>query len=77
MLFSNTISKIQQNSDEIWKFEKLKLICQYDENSHLLPLPPPFNLINYGIKIIKSFKKCDNHLEDITDSLAEREIDGK
>lgn len=53
---------MEQNAKEIWIFQNFKLIYEYRLNEileiKLWPLPPPFNLINFPVFLIKlCFKK--------------------
>ncbi len=56
-MFSNTFNNVEQNANEIWKFNNFRLIYSYRLNElpniKLWPAPPPFNLINLPVFFFK------------------------
>ena len=62
-VFSHTFTHLQDNADQIWKFQRFKLVEEYDD----FPIfSPPLNLIVYVVstvkyltrrKVIKNLKK--------------------
>jgi hypothetical protein len=43
-VFSSTYQQIQENADQIWKFNRYKLVFEY---VNVPILPPPFSLLSY------------------------------
>ncbi|KAL3880135.1 hypothetical protein ACJMK2_032401 [Sinanodonta woodiana] len=64
-MFSLSISKVDSEASEIWKFQRYALVADFKER---FSLPPPFTLINYIILLIVFFyrklksccRKCDS-----------------
>ena len=50
--FSNTFSKVQANSNQIWKFQRYQLILEY---AHRPVLVPPFIIFNH---LYLMYKAC-------------------
>ncbi|KAL1443009.1 hypothetical protein MTO96_046139, partial [Rhipicephalus appendiculatus] len=49
-LFSHTAQKIESASDDIWKFQRYKLVVDF---MNRLCLPPPLNLFSYIIALLE------------------------
>ncbi|XP_064474206.1 transient receptor potential cation channel subfamily M member 2-like isoform X2 [Ornithodoros turicata] len=49
-LFSNTARKIEEASDDIWKFQRYQLVVDF---MNRLCLPPPLNIISYFITAVR------------------------
>lgn len=49
-LFSNTFSAVQEKSDQIWKFERYKLVIEYHNRPSLVP---PFILLSHIWLLLK------------------------
>jgi hypothetical protein len=68
-MFSNTFQRVQENADEIWKFQRYSLVYEYVD----VPiLPPPLNGIAYVVSILKwlvlkLFKRLRGKRRDSTD----------
>ncbi|XP_078514898.1 transient receptor potential cation channel subfamily M member 2-like [Lissotriton helveticus] len=72
-MFSHTFSKVQENTDQIWKFQRYKLIKEY---SNRPPAPPPFIILNLLKGLVTKFikmvseklnhdeKRCKHELDD-------------
>lgn len=51
-MFSNTFQRVQDNADEIWKYQRYWLVYEY-VNTPLFP--PPLNTLSYVINIIRYY----------------------
>lgn len=49
-LFSATASKLQAETDNIWKFQRYILVVDF---AHRLPLPAPLNIFCYIYFVLK------------------------
>jgi hypothetical protein len=62
-MFSATFKRVQEKSDQIWKFQLYRLVFEYRDTSKF---PPPFNFIDFFIKLVKLIRnekgECDNGL---------------
>lgn len=58
-MFSSIYQDVQENTEQIWKFQRYRLIFDYKD---LLILPPPFTLIIYIFKFFKIIgcRNCSN-----------------
>ncbi|XP_035207047.1 transient receptor potential cation channel subfamily M member-like 2 isoform X2 [Stegodyphus dumicola] len=54
-LFSATASKLQSETDAIWKFQRYQLVVDF---SNRLRLPPPLSIFSYLIIFCKWFYRC-------------------
>lgn len=51
-MFSNTFQRVQDNADEIWKYQRYWLVYEYVDT----PLfPPPLNCLSYVFNIIRYY----------------------
>lgn len=49
-MFSNTFQRVQDNADEIWKYQRYWLVYEYVDT----PLfPPPLNCLSYIVNILR------------------------
>jgi transient receptor potential cation channel subfamily M protein 5 len=53
-MFSSTYEQVQENADQIWKFNRYKLVYEY---VNVPILPPPLSLLSYMAFYLKSFFK--------------------
>ncbi|KAG7176679.1 Transient receptor potential cation channel subfamily A member 1-like 12 [Homarus americanus] len=65
-LYSYVFDEVQENSMEIWKFEMLRLIREYDMKPSLIP---PFVVLEYIWRVSKGTWKlfCRKHRENLED----------
>ena len=53
---SNTFSKVQANSNQIWKFQRYHLILEYARRP---PFVPPFVFLNHVLSLLRYlYRKC-------------------
>ena len=53
-MFSSTYEQVQENADQIWKFNRYKLVYEF---VNVPILPPPLSLLSYMAFYLKSFFK--------------------
>jgi hypothetical protein len=54
-IFAATASKLQTETDNIWKFQRYLLVIDF---AHRLPLPAPFSILHYIYFIYRYFNHC-------------------
>lgn len=59
-MISSTYNQVQEHADQIWKFERYRLVSEYNDTP---VLPAPFSLIAYIFNTIRfsisfCYKKC-------------------
>ncbi|UJR27965.1 hypothetical protein I4U23_009223 [Adineta vaga] len=55
-LFNVTIQNVENQSHQLWRYQRFLIVCEYADKP---PLPPPFNLFYYIYRVIRHiFKKC-------------------
>ncbi|XP_065060312.1 transient receptor potential cation channel subfamily M member 6-like isoform X1 [Rhopilema esculentum] len=55
-IFNNTFSKVQVNSNQIWKFQRYHLILEYARRP---PLVPPFVFLNHMFSVLSwAYNQC-------------------
>ncbi|XP_072167495.1 transient receptor potential cation channel subfamily M member 3-like [Diadema setosum] len=58
-IFNNTFQRVQENANEIWKFQRYRLIMEFSERPFL---PPPFILIVHVYLVVKKvMTSCYRH----------------
>ena len=53
-MFSSTFERVQENTDQIWKFQRYRLVFEYIDASIF---PPPISFIGYFVTLINYFLK--------------------
>ena len=51
---SSTFQDVQENTDQIWKFQRYRLVFEYYDSPMV---PPPFNFLAYLISLIRYLRK--------------------
>jgi hypothetical protein len=65
-MFSSTFQDVQENTDQIWKFQRYRLVFEYYDSPIL---PPPFNIIAYFFSMVQYVmnKKNDTGVKQADD----------
>lgn len=53
-MFSSTFQDVQENTDQIWKFQRYRLVFEYYDSPIL---PPPLNFIAYFVALVHYLKQ--------------------
>ena len=83
-MLSNTYNAVDQNANQVWRFNNFKLIYSYRLNEinqiKLWPVPPPINLVNLPVYFIKmlvhfkrNYKRIDTNEKDDYEVIAGKE----
>ena len=64
-MFSSTFQDVQDNTDEIWRFQRYRLVFEYYDSSIL---PPPINFVAYLISIGAYLKNLGKEKIEYDDS---------
>ena len=54
---SSTYGDLENQTDQIWKFENYAIIYEFDKFHNRFPLPPPLNLLTYIATIFYSLRR--------------------
>ncbi|XP_072050607.1 transient receptor potential cation channel subfamily M member 3-like [Amphiura filiformis] len=62
-IFNNTFTSVQENANEIWKFQRYRLIVEFSSRPGV---PPPFIMIQHIWMVIQWFLRCCCHKSNLS-----------
>lgn len=60
-MFSSTFQDVQENTDQIWKFQRYRLVFEYYDSPIL---PPPLNFVAYFVALVHYLRQRSATLSD-------------
>ena len=73
-MFSSTFQDVQDNTDEIWRFQRYRLVFEYYDSSIL---PPPINFIAYLMSIVAYLRNMRKEKIEYDDSSYDLSLERK
>ena len=73
-MFSSTFQDVQENTDQIWKFQRYRLVFEYYDSPIL---PPPLNFIAYLVSCINYFKNKKKAIDYSDDYSSEQSMENE